>query len=164
MGRRLILPKEESDDEEVNEEEVEEAIMNNSKLTDDLNEFREQLGITPRHTPQYAAGFVEDTADTVVNHSANQGYQYAAAPMTPRRQRQQQQQQQSHQQQQQQSYQQQKKRTTSSSKKKRSQSKTPNKFRSPTGSDKRRDNLGSKSTERNKKLMEGQQQRTNGGS
>ena len=49
--------KEESDDEEVNEEEmneievneeeVEEAIMNNSKLTDDLNEFREQLGITP---------------------------------------------------------------------------------------------------------------------
>merc|ERR1712195_61678 len=155
--------KEESDDEEVNEEEmneievneeeVEEAIMNNSKLTDDLNEFREQLGITPRHTPQYAAGFVEDTADTAVIHSANQGYQYSAAPMTPRRQRQQQQQQQSHQQQsyQQQSHQQPKKRTTSSSKKKRSQSKTPNKFRSPTGSDKRRDNLGSKSTERNKK-------------
>merc|ERR1712166_475839 len=82
--------KEESDDEEVNEEEmneeeVEEAIMNNSKLTDDLNEFREQLGITPRHTPQYAAGFVEDTADTAVIHSANQGYQYSAAPMTPRR-------------------------------------------------------------------------------
>merc|ERR1712166_795239 len=174
--------KEESDDEEVNEEEVneeqmneievneeevEEAIMNNSKLTDDLNEFREQLGITPRHTPQYAAGFVEDTADTAVIHSANQGYQYAAAPMTPRRQRQQQQQQQSHQQQSYQQHQQQqpKKRTTSSSKKKRSQSKTPNKFRSPTGSDKRRDNLGSKSTERNKKSngME-QQQRTNGGS
>ena len=72
---------------------VEEAIMANDQLTDELNEFREQLGITPRHAQQHPQP--EQQQQSIPKKNTNtsdesKGYQYSASPMTPRRRQQQQ--------------------------------------------------------------------------